>query len=190
MFKKLEVPFLKEFKDAELEAFTDESGGSGLADHRMKIRTALQQRLNTHWNKSVLAPEMQSVADLQRVPQFKKLYTSISHAKDLGGFVISKRPVGFDLELRSRILPQIVARVSMPQEVELAPSIAHLWVAKEATYKALMHYHQPTVLSDVLIGGWKQGTYQLLNDKLFKAPLGMGAVWIKEPYIFSVFSFI
>lgn len=189
MFKKLEVPFLKEFKDAELEAFTDELGASAQPDHRQKIRAGLQQRLNTYWNESVLAPEIQAVSNLEQVPQFKKLYTSISHGQNMGGFVISKRPVGFDLEQISRVLPAIVARVSMPEEVTLAPSIAHLWVAKEATYKALMHFHQPKVLSDVLIGGWNQGTFQILNDKLFKAPLGIGSTWVKDDHIFAAFCF-
>jgi phosphopantetheinyl transferase (holo-ACP synthase) len=189
MFKKLDLPFLKEFKEVELEAFTDPSWGSENADHRARIRTAIQQRINTHWNEVVLPMEVQAAGDLSKLPQFNKIFVSISHGQKLGGFAISKKPVGFDLELISRVEPVLVERVSLPDEVKFAPSPAHLWSAKEAAYKALVHFRQPKVLSDVLIGGWNENTFQLLNDKLFKAPVGLGASWSKDGYVFAAFLF-
>jgi hypothetical protein len=189
MFKKLEVPFLKEFKEVELEAFTDSAWGSDIPGHREKIRAALQQRLNTHWNQDVLAPEVQAVSDLTHIPQFKKIYASIAHSKELGGFVISRRPVGFDIEHSVRVRAEIVERISLPDEVLQAPSPAHLWAAKEATYKALLHYQQPSALSSLLVGSWNQNTFRLLNDKFFRAPIGLGATWEKEGHIFAAFGF-
>jgi hypothetical protein len=50
-----------------------------------------------------------------------------------------------------------------------------LWAAKEATYKALWHYKQPSVVSSLTIGGWRNidsqfKTFTLLNPRNFDAP--------------------
>lgn len=189
MFRKLELPFLKEFKDAELEAFIDDSWGSLVPGYRERIRAALQQRLKTQWNEDVLIPEIQAAGQVNAPPRFKKIFVSISHSKMFGGFVIGRRPVGFDIENPERVEEKIVQRISVPDELKLAPSPAHLWTAKEATYKALLHYQQPKVIAEVLIGGWNQNTFALLNDKLFKAPVGVGSTWEKDGAIFALFTF-
>lgn len=189
MFKKLEVPFLKEFKDIELEAFTDESWGSTVPGYRENLRAALQQRITTQWNKDVLPPEIQAVANLAVIPRFRKIFVSISHSVSVGGFAIARRPLGFDIEVSERVRRQLAERISAPQEILIAPSPAHLWTAKEATYKALFYYQQPKVIADVLVGDWHDQSFVLLNDKIFKAPVGRGAAWEKDQTMFAVYCF-
>jgi phosphopantetheinyl transferase (holo-ACP synthase) len=189
MSRKLVIPLLKSIRKAWTEAYVSPEWGSGHTGHREKIRTALEHQLTTNWAKEVSYSEFALLKDLDKIPSFKKVHVSISHGQDLGGFVISKKPVGFDLELKDRVIEKIVRRISVDAEVAQAPSFAHLWAAKEAAYKALREFQQPPVISDLVIGGWNKESFQLLNAQQFKAPIGQGLAWSEDPYIFSIFVF-
>lgn len=124
-------------------------------------RTLLRQAL---WQKAKSQrPELTNdhqikTQDLNRVPQFPGLSSSIAHCPLAGGFVLSASPqaqLGFDLEDETRAQPQVVLRMSSPQELSQAPGPAHLWVAKEATFKSLLGPLQPQVLSQIVIVDWR-----------------------------------
>jgi phosphopantetheinyl transferase (holo-ACP synthase) len=187
MLKKINLPFFKELREGWTEAYVNPEWGSGHQGHREKIRVALEHQLSTNWAKDVSYSEYEALKDLDRIPSFKKIHVSISHGQDLGGFVISKKPVGFDLELKDRIHEKIVRRISLEREVAEAPSLAHLWAAKEATFKALREFAQPGVISELEIGAWKDDHFKLVNEKLFRVSRGHGVAWIDGTYIFSIF---
>lgn len=136
----------------DVEIFLNPAWGNNRGLLREALRLALQDET---WAAFVSTEELAAVLDLNHVPHFSQISVSISHTASLGGFAISQRPVGFDLEAQSRISDRAVRRVSSDAEVAAAPSPAHLWVAKEAAYKALRHGQQPAVISDVEMVGWK-----------------------------------
>jgi hypothetical protein len=132
---------------------------------------------------------------VQRAAEFSD--SSISHAHGLGGFAgistpFKDRKIGFDIELVSRVTPELARRISSnPQEAASAPSPAHLWVAKESAFKALNGPLQPQVLSQVGVVGWQKAgshieTFRLANDAS-SAPNGV--VYTKLPFIFGIFIF-
>lgn len=89
-----------------------------------------------------------------RNPNFS---TSISHANFVGGAAFldkSEGAVGFDVEESDRVLQAVALRVSDPHQLKIAPTAAALFVAKEASFKALRGPRQPTVLSKVEILEW------------------------------------
>lgn len=83
---------------------------------------------------------------------------SLSHCPLAGGFALTSptklTSLGFDIESTERVTVSVVSRISTPEEVNLAPDPASLWVAKEATYKALPRAIQPFVTSQIEIVGW------------------------------------
>jgi phosphopantetheinyl transferase (holo-ACP synthase) len=85
-------------------------------------------------------------------------FFSISHSMQSGVIAQSLIPVGIDLESSARVSEKIVARVSTPTELQEAPSAAHLWTAKEACYKALIHFQQPQTVSQIEITDWSKGS--------------------------------
>lgn len=104
-----------------------------------------------------------------------QIYTSISHSDGIGILAYSKQPVGVDVELTSRVLEQIAARVSSREDVANAPSPASLWTAKEACFKALKTFDQPSVISRISIGDWEKidsqtETCRLMNPQSFDSP--------------------
>lgn len=84
-----------------------------------------------------------------------KLYSSISHTQGMGFLAISSKPLGVDVEVVSRVHQAVIARVSNSEELGAAPSSSSLWTAKEAAFKATREYNQPSVLSNISIGGWR-----------------------------------
>jgi hypothetical protein len=85
------------------------------------------------------------------------LCASISHANFIGGAAFLEEhegTVGFDVEETNRVLPEVALRVSDPHQAKIAPTPAALFVAKEASFKALRGPRQPSVLSKVEILEW------------------------------------
>jgi phosphopantetheinyl transferase (holo-ACP synthase) len=189
MFKKITAPFLKAFREPEVEVFVNPDWGSQAAEHRQKIRDAIEFQLKTHWQKEVAAGELEHLHDLNRYPVFKKIHVSISHCLEMGGFVLSKMPVGFDIELVERVQQKIVARVSKEAEMINAPSLAHLWAAKEAAFKALHSFRQPDVISELQIGAWDENMFRLLNSEKYADQEGYGIAWVDGSFVFSIFHF-
>ena len=103
------------------------------------------------------------------------VHTSISHSDGMGAVIYSKWPVGVDVEQTSRVLEKIAARVSTKEELATAPSPASLWTAKEACFKALKSFEQPSVISQISIGDWQKidsqtETCRLMNPQSFDSP--------------------
>jgi hypothetical protein len=188
MLRKLNIPQLKSLREGWTEAYVNAEWGSGQLGHREKIRAALEHQLSTHWAKDVAYAEFVHLKDLDLIPRFKKIHVSISHGPELGGFVISKKPVGFDLEKKDRIHEKIVRRISLEREVEAAPSLAQLWAAKEAAFKSLREFRQPPAISELEIGAWDHDVFQLVNEARFGAAQGQGLTWFENDYVYAIFA--
>ena len=130
--------------------------------------SAVDQRLGGIALRLDLSPDWSSLrenyrqnihAAVNRRPA--QTYFSISHCQKAGGFVSAKRPIGFDVEVATRVRPEIIARVASVDECLATPTPALLWSAKEAAYKALPE--QPTTISEITIFNWRSG-----NDGVFE----------------------
>lgn len=128
--------------------------------HRQEIHTEKNRLLPKDWN------------------------TSISHCGQAGGFIAAPEPyrVGFDIEIISRVKPEIAKRICEdPEEALEAPSPSSLWVAKEACFKALFEIQQPAVVSSIEIGDWSKSSdeiecFKLRFLELQRTPPTWGAV--------------
>lgn len=155
-----------------LQIFTKSEWGSSNHGHRELMRTEISALISD-----------------------PTLHTSISHCPRLGTFVAAPLPLGVDVEIFTRVEDRIVARVSTAQEMSEAPSAAALWCAKEAGFKALRAFNQPSVISRISIGDWKKidsqvETYRLLNPDDFNSPSeNRGAVIRLGEFIFAFFIF-
>lgn len=132
--------------------------------------------------------------DQQKTTQ-KRPHHSISHTHNLGILALASSPLGVDVEITARVEERIVARVSSSRELLEAPHAASLWCAKEACFKALRSYDQPSVISKITIGGWEKidsqtETFKLLNFSEFSAPSeSHGLVLHSAPWCIAFFIF-
>lgn len=166
------IEFLKKSLVPDLQIFAKPEWGSHNPSHRELIHTEL-------------APLF---AD-------KNLQTSVSHCKGMGVVVASTSAIGVDVEVKDRVVEEVVARVSSPEEVLAAPSPASLWSAKEAIFKALRSYNQPSVISKISVGAWKNidsqtETYRLLNPEVHDSPSENRGVAVHfQEHVYSFFVF-
>lgn len=102
--------------------------------------------------------------DLSMPPRAEGLSLSVSHCPTLGGYVVVNAPafVGIDIEQVERVTPALVERVSkIHVEVKTAPSPAHLWTAKESSWKCFqsvtshLNIQSPETLSEIAILNWQ-----------------------------------
>lgn len=122
---------------------------------------------------------------------------SISHTQGLGGFIYSPSRnslLGFDIEVNARVTPALARRVCESTEELLgAPSASSLWVAKEATFKALRGVGQPQVMSAIKLDGWCKKTSHLETfclSAIGHRPLankGLGLVFVDNIFSFGFF---
>lgn len=123
------------------------------------------------------------------------LHASISHTHDLGILAFCSLPIGIDIEKTERVHVDVVRRISSAEEILNAPSPAALWCAKEASFKALRSFQQPSVVSAISIGNWAKidshtETFELLNFSKFSAPLaGHGLVFQLPNHTLGFFVF-
>lgn len=170
MFKKIAIPSFQNTDSVWIETYLSPEGGSLDPDYRAKIRVTIENNLASRSGE--------------------KIYTSVSHARNLGGFALSNRPVGFDLELKDRAQHKTILRVSSEKELHAAPSLTHLWAAKEAAYKSLSEFSQPAVISTIEIGEWTpSGHFKMLNENSFSATKGHGITWISDSHICAIYFF-
>lgn len=159
-------------KSPDLKIYTSPSWGSQHPQHREKMRQ-----------------------ELDSIFTDKSLYTSVSHCPQVGIVIAAPHPIGVDVENLARLKEATVARVSTPTEILAAPHIADLWCAKEACFKALRAYQQPSVISKVSIGEWRNidsqfEIFHCLNATSFGSPLNHRGVTTKSNQIcFAFFSF-
>lgn len=102
---------------------------------------------------------MQTAIDAAQTEFGKPFHYSLSHCRSAGGFASihhSDLQVGFDIEETARAAADTVARISTPKEMELAPSPAALWCAKESLFKSLRGPSQPRVTSAIIVDHWIQ----------------------------------
>ena len=143
-----------------------ELGASINENHRRDIRRSLiefmteklkQREFENVDSLSEAMSEIVNLSKLELVPHTSFASISISHCPTMGGYVITPAPhcVGFDLELSSRVSPTLVERISSSDEFVESPDNASLWVAKEASFKALLGPHQPQVISHIQICQWQ-----------------------------------
>lgn len=163
----------KILKDPSLQIYCDEAWGSQNPDHRKLIHARAAELKDAR-------PDM---------------YVSISHCEGMGAVAFSEFPVGADVEVSARVLEKIVARVSSDDEVKSAPSFSALWSAKEACFKALRSFDQPSVLSQISIGHWQNidsqtETCRLTNAQVFNSPSeNQGIVLHEAVHTYSFFIF-
>jgi 4'-phosphopantetheinyl transferase len=168
----MEKLFQKALNDPRLTIVTRADWGAHNPQHKELIYAALDQHL-------------------QRSPH---PHSSISHTESEGGFVLSQFPVGFDIEVSERVTEKIVARVSSEEEVRSSPSFASLWSAKEASFKALKHFHQPTAMSQIKISFGENAfdrirLFTIENERKFDAFGSIGAVMETSTLTYCVLIF-
>ncbi len=165
--------FRRHLKVSDLNLQISEDWGSNNPQHRELI----------HQHRATL---------LEKTPD---LNSSISHTHDLGIVALCSAPIGVDIEKTSRVHSDVVRRIASAEEMQQAPSPAALWCAKEASFKALRDFAQPSVVSAISIGNWTKidshtETFALLNFHNFSAPLaGHGLVFQLTNHTLGFFIF-
>jgi len=138
--------------------------GSGRSGHRNLIRQDIFDRFGYQFTST----EKESFFDLKRIPQIPRLFLSISHAVDLGVWVVGPSAVGIDIEQSSRLTEKLIARISSQDEMSSAQNIVGswkpLWTAKESAFKAFSQISEIQLMSEIEIrwekaGGLDQGEY-------------------------------
>lgn len=81
-------------------------------------------------------------------------FYSLSHEKQSSLIALSKAPVGCDIVSNQRCSTKLLQRVSEAQEIQEAPSMPHLWVAKESALKSLLK--KDVLLSQLKIHQWEK----------------------------------
>lgn len=172
--------------------------GAKQPNFREKLRQGIVQELAASQTAQGSDHDYHKLLDLNELPSLEGHHISISHGQDLGGFVATtKGPVGFDLEMAKRVTTAAMERMASKEEIQQAPSVASLWVAKEAVFKALRWYSQPTTISQIETTGWAKHqslyeTFTIKNRERFAAPSmelprGLGVVIPHEIYLFCIY---
>lgn len=96
--------------------------------------------------------------NLQNLPRLARGDLGLSHTAPWGWAALSLDAscrIGIDAERADRTSFKTLQRISDAEEISACPtSPTHLWVAKEAAFKALSKSHQVTLLSDIQIDHW------------------------------------
>lgn len=151
--------------------------GSKNENHRRLIRECLERQYRGQFAHDPL--------DLEVPPRLIRGSVSISHCETLGGYARSSHPVGFDIELITRVKEPIARRISASSdELVKAPSLAEYWCAKEAAYKMLRHYRQPQVIAEVELI-WSGNHFHLAAPEKFGAPSAHGTTRLRKDVAFA-----
>ncbi|RYZ90417.1 MAG: 4'-phosphopantetheinyl transferase superfamily protein [Proteobacteria bacterium] len=124
--------------------------GDGNLD-RVAIRKFLLSRYQDEF------PSHDETLNLNERPVGQSISVSISHCPSRSGVLVADRAegsFGLDLENPARVKEAVARRVAVAGEMETTPSFAHLWVAKEAFFKALPEALQPITISELQISDW------------------------------------
>lgn len=122
--------WIRENQDPTLTLKVERKWSSIYTDNRLLLRKDLFKRF-----------QHPSLLNLEEVPKNLDQNVSISHCPVYGGYVISDRPVGFDLEQLKRVSLPLVKRICDEKELELLEdhqeNRAIFWSTKESAYKAM-----------------------------------------------------
>lgn len=129
--------------------YTDirDTWGSEKPNFRSEIRQAILDYLKAHHPTEAT----DKILDLDAPPILKSMFVSISHCQGMGGFVLSSKSLGFDIEDTSRITQKIIDRISSEDEIKSCPQVELLWPAKEATFKCSTEFY---TISHIQILKW------------------------------------
>lgn len=172
--------------------------GAKQPNFRENLRHGIWQEIASSQQRQDSGLNYHKLLDLEELPNLEGYYISISHCHDFGGFVATtKGPVGFDIEITKRVTTGAMARVATREEIQQASSVASLWVAKEAVFKALRWGSQPSTFSQIETTWWEkyQSLYEsftIKNQEKFAFPShklskGLGVVIAHESHLFSIF---
>ncbi len=179
--------FQKSLAVNTLDLYLRQDWGSHKPNHREQIHHALQVKLSAGMDSQYL----QTTAQAQQTGST----SSISHCPQLGGFASITSPwkIGIDVEQQERVSLAVANRVCRDSsECDQAPSPSALWTAKEAAFKSLRGTQQPTTISQLVIGNWKQidshlFTFELQNFLEFQIQKGLGITYSKDSFQIALF---
>ncbi len=112
-------------------------------------------------------------------------YFSVSHCPIASGFIIANSAVGLDLESIERIHRPLVARISSPSEMDLAPFFEALWVAKESAFKAVARQQNLKVISQIEVVRWTNSQNKFYFE--IKNFVGLGYVEVQDNLILGIY---
>ncbi|MBL7672161.1 MAG: hypothetical protein JNM39_16895 [Bdellovibrionaceae bacterium] len=192
--KIIEIRFREILQCPSLEIRLSREWGAEHSTHRQDIRQGILNSFPTVVNSHDIlnlgqAPIMTPATAGLPHPRF-----SVSHTTGLGGFAASLQgSIGFDIEVVARVTSQIAQRVAIGKELELAPNPAVLWVAKEAIFKGLRPFLQPTTLSQIETICWKKvdplfNTFELHHPKKYGISAGKGCSFCNGLYAIGIFT--
>lgn len=170
-----------------LELHLDSKFSSNQTHHRELIRDDILRNYQTQLSSD----EISSIQDLDSFPKTKKIFFSISHNQELGGYSVASLKHGFDIELKSRISPPIIQRISTAKELSMAPDLKFIWCAKEAAYKALSTFI--TTVSDFEVVDWRSQnetglwTYRISSKKTLVQTHNIGFLFQDSTQIYSIY---
>lgn len=170
-----------------LELNLDSKFCSNQTDHRRLIRDDILKNFQTQLNPQ----EISSIKDLDSFPKTEKIFFSISHNQEMGGYSVATAKHGFDLELKSRISTPIIQRISTQNELSMTPDLKFIWCAKEAAFKALSTF--VTTVSDFEVVNWQSQnetglwTYRITSKKTLEQTHNIGFVFQDSTQIYSIY---
>lgn len=185
----MDLAILRGLLTPSLELHLSSEWSSNSPDHRKLLRAFIADHL------CLQGEARKEVCDLTYPPQTADKKISLAHSLHIGVVGFADVAIGVDIEQTSRVTEKIVERISSKEEMKAAPSVADLWVAKEAAFKALYNYEQPQIMSQVEIGAWQKHSSQIeifhvTNVEKFSAPHGVGAIWTSGLHKIAIFVFL
>ncbi len=126
--------------------------GSILQNNRFSIRQDILGLLN----RLKIKCDRHLLMDTSLRPTIKKCSISISHSKQLGGYILTSGDgisVGFDIEQSNRVTTKTVERIGTSScgsyTKDKFPDL--IWAAKEASFKAVSNSGKKIVLKNIFV---------------------------------------
>lgn len=164
--------------------------------NQMTIPLEIVGYVDAYWGSSQMNFR-QSIHNHLNLQNSKNLFSSISHCNSYGGYILSSKKIGFDIETTERVSESVIQRISKAHEISLAPSYAALWTAKEASFKALADANSIKTVSQIEIGHWRllsQNNTDLWQFRVEKpthltCELNIGFSWTYLSHSWTIFFF-
>ncbi len=192
IFSSKSEQHLKIFLPPDCSIYFAKNYGRENPDHRTLIRSDIIKNFGESWSSE----ENKNFLDLKKIPKAANGFVSISHTDSCGAWIFSSQILGIDLEIKNKITDKTVARIGNTEEInhtqKIFPSLAPLWTAKEAAFKALNPANEIKVLSQININWLKKisisqnETILLSQVQTNKKNSCNGLTIINEQFCFSV----